>query len=130
MLTQTPTGLFAANLASVAAPLAEQLAQNRYVGQLRTVSTFELSAMIDRILDHYSRWSAGDESELTACLDFLENICFALSIPLAEAAYALYVLRDGISASPAFAVENEKKETTRQVNTFFEALVRGLLRRY
>jgi hypothetical protein len=130
VLTQTPPGLFVDNHAQAAATLAEQLARNRYVGQLRTVSEFELRAMVDRILDHYGKWSGGDERELAACLDFLENICFALSIPLAETAYALYVLRDGIAAMLSSGTEDEKCETIRQVNRFFEALVRDLLRRY
>ena len=77
------------------------------------------------------RWAGGDDRELTACLDFLENICFAFSIPLAETAYALYVLRDGISAILSSGQENrEDTETIRQVNRFFEGLVRDLLRRY
>jgi hypothetical protein len=103
---------------------------NRYVGQLRTVSPFELRAMIDRILDHFGKWTSGDERELATCLDFVENICFALSIPLAETAYGLYVLRDGISAILLSGGDDENGETIRKVNSFFEALVRDLLRRY
>ena len=86
--------------------------------------------MIDRILDHCDKWSEGDQSELASCLDFIEKICFALSIPLAETAYALYVVRDGIQACLSSDVENDKTETIRQVNSFFEGLVRDLLRRY
>jgi hypothetical protein len=130
MLTQTPVGLFVENRANVAATLAEQLARNRYLRQVRTVSPFELRAMIERVLEHYGKWSGGDEHELVACLDFLENICFALSIPLAEVAYALYVLRDGMLSILSSSAEHEKSETIRQVNRFFEALVRDLLRRY
>lgn len=130
VLTQTPTELFVKNRAEAVAALAEQLARNRYVGQLRTVSTFELRAMIDGLLDHYGKWSGGEEYELAACLDYLENICLALSIPLVEAAYALYVLRDGIAAMISSGAESEKSETIRQMNRFFEALVRDLLRRY
>ena len=129
MLTQTPAGLFIENRAKADAALAEQLARNQYVGRFRTVSAFELRAMVDRILDYYVKWSGGDEHELEACLDFLENICFTLSIPLAETAYALYVLRDGVAAMISSGVEDEKSETIRQVNRFFEALVRDLLRR-
>ena len=99
------------------------------------MSAFELRAVVDRILQHYGKWSGGDEYELVACVDFLENICFASSIPIAEAAYGLYVLRDGILAILCPAAENEKSETIRlvnkfQVNKFFEALVRDLRRRY
>jgi len=86
MLTQTPVGSFVENRAIAAATLAEQLARNRYLRHFRTVSASELRAMIDRILDHYVKWSGGDEYELVACLDILQNICFALSIPLAEVA--------------------------------------------
>ena len=127
--TQTPTGLFIENRAETTATLAAQLSRNRYVGQLRTISASELRAMIDRILDYYGEWSAGNGRGLESCIDFLENVCFALSIPLAETAYALYVLRDGISDLLA-AGEHENREQGRDVNCFFEALVRDLLRRY
>jgi hypothetical protein len=130
MLTQTPVGLFVENRANVLATLSEQLKRNRYVGQFRTVEAFELRAIIDRILDHLSKWSGGDEYELAACRDFLGNICFALSIPLVEMAYALYVLRDGILAILSPDADNEKGGTIRQVNEFLEALVLDLLRRY
>ena len=130
MLTQTPVGLFVENRAAAAATLAEQLARNRYLRHFRTVSLSELRAMIDRILDYCGKWATGDEHELATCLDFVENICFALSIPLAETAYALYVLRDGILSILSSGAEHQKSETIRQVNRFFEALVRDLLRRY
>ena len=130
MLTQAPVGLFVENRAIAAATLAEQLARNRYLRHFRTVSASELRAMVDRILDRYVKWSGGDEYELVACLDILQNICFALSIPLAEAAYALYVLRDGILSILSSGAEHEKSETIPQVNRFFEALVRDLLRKY
>lgn len=90
----------------------------------------ELGAMIDRILDYFSRWSQGDKRGLKECLDFLENMCFASTTPLAEAAYALYVLRDGVAALLSADAGGEHSETIRQVNRFFEVLVRDLLRRY
>jgi hypothetical protein len=86
--------------------------------------------MIDRILDHYGKWSGGEQQELAACLDFLDNLCFVLTIPLAETAYALYVLRDGIAATLSTRAEHEDHEAIQQVNRFFEGLVRDLLRRY
>jgi hypothetical protein len=94
------------------------------------VSLSELTALIDRILDHYDKWLEGGPRELAPCLDFLENSCFALTIPLAETAYALYVLRDGIAEVLAAGSEADHGETVRQVNGFFEGLVRDLLRRY
>jgi hypothetical protein len=130
MPTQTPAGLFIEDRSKVTAALAAQLAGNRYVGQFRTVSASELRAMIDRLLDYYDKWAVGDERELAACLDFIENVCFVLSIPLAETAYGLHVLRDGISAILNQGAENESSETIRQVNSFFDLLVRHLLRRY
>lgn len=130
MPTQTPTGLFIESRSKTTAALALQLAGNRYVGHFRTVSLSELRAMIDRILDYCGKWATGDEHELATCLDFVENICFALSIPLAETAYALYVLRDGILSILSSGAEHEKSETIPQVNRFFEALVRDLLHRY
>jgi|SRR5579864_3743993 len=130
VLIETRPGLFIDNRARVTATLAEQVARNRYVGQLSTVSAPELGAMIDRILDYFNRWSQGDERGLKECLDFLENMCFALTTPLAEAAYALYVLRDGVAALLSAEAGSENTETIGQVNRFFEMLVRNLLRRY
>ena len=130
MPTQTASELFVEDRATVTATLAEQLAQNRYIEQLRAVSKSELSAMIDRILDQYGQWSGGDEHALADCLDLVGNMCFALSIPLAEAAYGLYALRDGIQAMISAGATGEKSDTLKRVNSFFEALVRGLLRRY
>jgi hypothetical protein len=124
------TCLFTENRARAVANLAEQLVRNKYVGQFRTVGPFELRAMIDRILDYYDKWSEGGQRELANCLDYIEKICFAVSIPLAETAYALYVIRDGIQARLSSGVENDHAETIRQVNSFFEGLVRDLLRRY
>ena len=86
--------------------------------------------MIDRILDYFAMWSAGDEPQLSGCLDFIENLCFALMIPLAEAAYALYVLRDGIAATLSAESHDDNTETIQQLNRFFDVLVRDLLRRY
>ena len=130
MPSQTPTILFAENHVELAATLAEQLARNRYVGQLRTMSEPELKAVIDRILRHCRDWSEGREYELTACLDYLENICFVLSIALAEVAYALYVVRDAIVDILAADNQFESIEKIPQVKRFFERLVRDLLRRY
>lgn len=130
VLTQIAAPIFAENRTQAVATLAEELIRNRYVGRFRTVGPLELSAIIDRVLDDYGNWSGGNERALAACLDFLEDICFALSIPLAETAYALYVLRDGIQALLSEGSQTENGDAIPQINSFFEGLVRDLLRRY
>lgn len=130
IVTQISARLFEEIRAEMAASLASQLARNRYVGRFGTVNRPELTGIIERILDHYGKWAEGEASELAACLDFVENLCFALSIPLAETAYALYVLRDGIVSTLSDANEAESSEMIRQVSIFFDRLVVELLRRY
>ena len=130
MPTQPSVNLFVDNRAQVTAKLAGQLARNRFVGRLQTVSASELSGMVARILDYFAMWCGGDERQLSRCLDYLEDFCFVSTIPLVEACYALYILRDGITARLAEAAESENSETIQQVNKFFEMLVRDLLRRY
>ena len=129
-MTQISAPLFEEIRPEMAASLASQLARNRYVGRFGTVNRPELMGIIECILDHYSKWSEGEQGELAACLDFVENFCFALSIPLAETAYALYVLRDGIVSSLSDAHEANNSEAIRQVSIFFDRLVVELLRRY
>lgn len=130
MPTQTPGPIFAGAPAEVASLLAEQLRQNRHVGRFQTVSPSELAAMINRIVDYYCRWAGGDRERLGDCLDYIKNICFALSIPLAETAYALYLLRDGIVDQLPPDNEITKSDVSREVGRFFDRLVVDLLRRY
>lgn len=86
--------------------------------------------MINRILDYYSRWVGGEKDQLGECLNYIESICFALSIPLAETAYALYLLRDGIAEGLSSGEQAGNSEVTREVGRFFDRLVVDLLRRY
>ncbi len=86
--------------------------------------------MMDRLLNHYAKWCEGEEQEENRCVQFLESTCFALSIPLVEAAYALYVVRDGIMEVLCAGEESGKSESIQQVTRFFDLLVRDLLRRY
>ena len=86
--------------------------------------------MLDRLLVHYSKWCEGDEQEESRCVEFLENTCFALSIPIVEAAYAMYVVRDGITAYISSGDDCGRNESTPQVSQFFDVLVRDLLRKY
>lgn len=130
MPIQTCPQIFLENHLDIAEALAHELARNQYVERFRAISMSELRAMLDRLLDHYANWCEGDEQEAVRCLDFLENTCFYHSIPLVEAAYALYVIRDGMMAAISRGQEAGKSESIQQVARFFELLVRDLLRRY
>jgi len=101
--------------------LANRLLGNRYLGKIRQVSLSELSGIIGRILDDSDKWNQGRADKLLDCRDFLVNVCFSLSIPVVEMAYALYVLRDELSARIS-----EPKDLT----NFFERLAVELTRRY
>ena len=103
--------------------LAGQLAQNRYLGKIRHLSTGEITPIIDHVLDCYYRWADGHPEQAVAdCRDFLARACSTLSIPVIEAAYALYVLRDELVGSM-----NEPSET---ITKFFDQLAVQLMRSY
>ena len=130
MLTHSRIYTLDEKRAKVTKALAGQLAQNRHLENLRKVGIPELAGMIDCLLDDYGKWSDGEEKALPACYERFENVCFALSIPLLEAAYALYVLRDGLlelASSGRVAMEDEARE---RVAKFFDLMVVELLRRY
>lgn len=118
------------NHAQVTEALANQLARNRYLGTLRNASASELAGIIDHVLEEYARWTDGKEDELAACGDSLANTCFALSVPVVEAAYALYAIRDGLLDVTASGGGTGKNDSCRRVRRFFDLLVLQLMRRY
>jgi len=114
--------------APVADALANHLARNRYIGTFREISFPELTGIVDHVLKAYAAWNDGQERELTACRDFLSNVCYVMSIPITEAAYALYVVRDGLLAIISSGHDPEKHESSGQVAKFFDRLVVELMR--
>jgi len=110
--------------------LANQLARNRYLDKLRDVSFPELTGIVEHVMESFHRWDAGDIGELASCCNFISNACLALSIPLVEVAYALYVLRDGLVASLSSSGEHESGCSSRQASKFFDQLVLRLLCHY
>ena len=105
----------------VAKAIAHRLAYDRYLDLLREISELELSGIIGRILEEYAVWRQGQRDKLLSCRDFLANICFRLSIPIVEMAYALYVLRDEVVAHGGLPEDT---------NQFFDRLALELMRRY
>lgn len=109
--------------------LAQQLIQNRYLDSLRNVGTIKIAGVIDHILEYYTLWADGHrEEELACCCDFLANICSTMSIPVVEAAYALYALRDGLQDSIAGECRTGNNEAHEKVAKFFDLLVVQLMR--
>lgn len=109
--------------------LASKLAQDRYLGKLREVDISELGGIVQHVLDDYKGWSAGRDERLAKCCDFMGNLCLALSVPIVEAAYALYVLRDGFLAILSSAPGSTEDSAVQNATRFFDLLVLRLLRR-
>lgn len=109
--------------------LAAKLARNRYLDKFRAMSPSELEALVDRVLQDCTAWVHGRPDTLAACRDFLANACFALSIPLVEAALALYSLRDGLLEGIDARSEHQYGDA-HQVRKFFDLLVLQLMRGY
>ncbi len=112
------------------ATLARQLARNGYLDKLRGVSLSELTGIVEQVMESFHRWDAGDTGEPGSCCNFISNACLALSIPLVEVAYALYVLRDGLVEVLSSSKENEAGRSCGQATKFFDQLVLRLLCHY
>ena len=81
---------------SQAVTLASQLAENRYLRRRQNLSRSELANIVQHVLDDCAAWTAGQEDRLTACCQYLRDVCIGFAIPVAEGAYALYALRDAL----------------------------------
>ena len=94
---------------------------------LRKISNSELQGLVRYTLTSLSDCLEGDEEEVGRCFDFMGNTCGRLSIPILEASYALYILRDRVIE--VFASDRAPEEVKTRASGFFDRLVLELLRR-
>jgi hypothetical protein len=106
----------------------QQLLSDPQLEALRKLSDPEFQGLAGYILTSLNNFIDGDEPEVSGCQDFIGNTCFQLSIPLLEAAYALYLLRDQVAN--VLTANGVAGELLNRTNQFFDSLVLELLRRY
>jgi len=112
---------------TIAEAIAHELRTNACLGDFAQVSLMELAGVIDRLMQTYTRWTSGDQGQVAECSRYFANLCFRLSIPLVEAAYALFLIRDGLLAT--ISSENQKgpRERYPRLTEFFNVVTLDLL---
>ena len=113
---------------SIAGAVASRLERDQYLRELRGVTRPEIAAITERVVDAFAAWDDGQDSEVAACADYIAERCSARAIPLLEAAYAMYAIRDGLLAIAASESARCQGKDCRRLMQFFDALVLALLR--
>src|SRR5580704_3192791 len=109
--------------------IACELQVNASLENFRRISSLELAGVIDRLVQTYTRWTAVDQGQAAEYSHYFANLCFRLSIPMVEAAYALFFIRDGLLA--AIYSENDKgcSERYLRLTEFLNVVTLDLLER-
>ena len=81
----------------VAAPTVERVTQDPCLEHFRKLPASELEALIYCVLRHFARWASGETLQLDACAALIANLCFVRSVPVFEASFLLYAMRDSLS---------------------------------
>jgi len=126
MLPPLQTSVFECTIAEA---IARHLQIDTCLEDFRQISLRELAGVIDHLVQVYTRWTAGDEGQVVECSRYFANLCFRLSIPMVEAAYALFLIRDELLAN--FASENDeaRSKANRRLTEFFSRVSLDLLER-
>ena len=101
-----------------------------YLEVFQKIGRADLEDLIRSILISLSAYINGDNGEAQRSYDFVGNTCFQLSIPLLEAAYALFLLRDKIVALLVAGQNEDNVDECTRAAGFFDTLVLEMLRRY
>jgi len=111
---------------AIAEAIARHLQINTCLEDFRQISAKELAIVIGHLMQTYTRWTSGEQGQVAECSRYFANLCFRLSIPVVEAAYGLFIIRDRVLAS-----ENEKGpgESYPRLAEFFNAVTLDLLLR-
>src|SRR5260370_28957108 len=91
---------------TIAEAIAHELQVNACLKHFTHVTLLELAGIVDRLMQTYTQWTSGDQGQVEECSRYFANLCFRLSIPMVEAAYALFLISDGLLAT--ISSENEK----------------------
>ena len=99
--------------------IARELQVSTGLTDFRQISSRELAGVIDRLVQLYTRWSAGDQGQVAECSRYFANVCFRLSVPMVQAAYALFLIRDGLLATTSTENEKVRSKVYPRLSEFF-----------
>jgi len=111
----------------IAESIARELQANACLKDFTHVTSMELAGVIDRLMQTYTRWTSGDQGQVAECSRYFANLCFRLSIPMVEAAYALFLIRDGLLATSSSENEKGPSERYPRLTEFFNVVTLDLL---
>ena len=106
----------------------EQVQRDPHLCVLHKIGDNEFQGLAGYILASLGDYLEGSDAELEACLNFIGNTCFQVSIPLLETSYALYILEDKVTN--LLGKNAADVEVVARARKFFDFLVLELLRRY
>ena len=131
MLTLTSTSaLLDEQRERLVAGFSRKMRNDPYLEVFQKIARTELEQLIRTILIRLSAYINGDDGEVQRSYDAVGNACFQLSIPLLEAAYALFLLRDKIVALLVAGQSEDNVDECTRAARFFDTLVLEMLRRY
>ena len=112
---------------AIAEDIARQLQMNVCLENFRQISSRELAGVIDHLVEVYTRWTAGGQGQVAECSRYFANLCVRLSIPMVEAAYGLFLIRDGLVAGVSAGNEEGRGKVFPQLTEFFNLVTLDLL---
>jgi hypothetical protein len=112
---------------TTAEAIARRLRMSAFLKDFRQISAKELSGVIDHLVELYIRWTAGDQSQVAECSRYFANVCFRLSVPMVEAAYGLFLIRDELPATISAENEMGRGEPYPRLTEFFNLVILDLL---
>ena len=114
---------------TIAEAIARQLLCHGYLEDFKQITSRELAGFTDRLMETYNCWTAGDQGQVAECSRYIANLSFRLSIPMVEAAYALFLIRDGLLATISSENEHEHENLDLRLTEFFNVVTLDLLAR-
>lgn len=127
---------FEANAEVVSSLLEAQLREDPYLQHLQQLKAAGLCDFTGRLLRAVALWADGDDTQIERGVEYIGEVCDLQTVPLFEAAYAMYAVRDGLleflrkerrNSSPE---EDPEGLLADRVARFFDLLVGGVLRAY
>jgi hypothetical protein len=124
MLAQLQTSVLDSTLREA---IARELQATASLENFRRISSAELAGVLDRLMQTYTRWTTGNDGQVVDCSRYFANLCFRLSIPMVEAAYALFLIRDGLLATISAENDHERDNGYLRLTEFFNVVTLDLL---
>ena len=112
------------------AGFSRKMRSDPYLEVFQRIGIAELEELIRSILTGLSAYIDGDDGQIQRSYDLVGNTCFQLSIPLLEASYALFLLRDKVVALLVSGQNEDNVDECTRATRFFDQLVLEMLRSY